>query len=109
MVLRKRSRVKLGLEWIGKIELARLAKEGNKDFGLKICLPEESKGGKEGSSEDGQLRLCAQVADPRRRPSSLLKPQRKATSNGFLSEVNILLPSLIPPAVERDYLVGKRV
>jgi YidC/Oxa1 family membrane protein insertase len=28
----------LGLEWIGKIELAKLAKEGNKDYGLKYAF-----------------------------------------------------------------------
>ena len=34
----KEIRSQLGLEWIGEVELARLAKEDNKDFGLKYSL-----------------------------------------------------------------------
>jgi YidC/Oxa1 family membrane protein insertase len=34
----KEVRNQVGLEWIGKIELARLAKEGDKDFGLKYTF-----------------------------------------------------------------------
>ena len=39
----KEVRNQVGLEWIGKVELARLAKEGDKDYGLKYTFLRDQK------------------------------------------------------------------
>jgi YidC/Oxa1 family membrane protein insertase len=51
----------LGLEWIGKIELAKLADEGNKDFGLKYAFLKSQKVEKKsfgGASSSGCVPSC---------------------------------------------------
>ena len=53
--------LQLGLEWIGKIELAKLADEGNKDFGLKYAFLKNQKVEKKefgGASSGGCVPSC---------------------------------------------------
>jgi YidC/Oxa1 family membrane protein insertase len=57
----KEANLQLGLDWVGKIELSKLAADGNKDFGLRYAfLKNEKVEGKEfgGASSGGCVPSC---------------------------------------------------
>ena len=69
-----------GLDWTGKIELAKIA-EGNKDFGLKYSFLKNEKVNRNDSEQPPEV--ASRAADRRGRRSSPSNLQKEGTSNGF--------------------------
>jgi len=86
----------LGLEWIGEIELAKLAKEENKDFGLKYSFFRNQKVEKKefgGSSTSG----CVPGCGTQKKTVEPFETTEKGDIKWFSFEGEYFVALLIPP------------
>jgi YidC/Oxa1 family membrane protein insertase len=92
---------KLGLEWIGKIDLVKLADEDNKDFGLKYAFLKNNKVERKdlgGGSSSG----CTPGCGTRKRTIEPFEFSDKGEIGWYAFEGEYFTTLLIPPHSARD-------
>jgi len=91
----------LGLEWIGKIELEKLADEGNKDYGLKYAYLKNQKLEKKDLGGTGSSGCIPGCSTPKRRIDPF-EFSDKGEIEWYSLEGEYFAVLLIPPPSERN-------
>jgi len=102
----KEVRNRVGLEWIGKIELARLAKEGDKDYGLKYIFLRNQKVEKK---EFGRTRGsgCVPSCGSEKTTIEPFESEEKGDIKWFSFGGEYFTALIVPPASEEITLAVK--
>ena len=93
--------LQLGLEWIGKIDLAKLVDEGNKDFGLRYAFLKNDKVEKKefGSASSGG---CVPSCGPQSKTVQPFEFSDKGDIKWFSFGGEYFSAMLIPPSTAKD-------
>ena len=97
----KEATIQLGLEWIGKIELAKLADEGNKDFGLNYAFLKNQKVEKKefgGGSSGG----CVPSCGPQSKTIEPFDSSERGEIKWFSFGGEYFSAMMIPPPAAKD-------
>ena len=97
----KEVQVQLGLDWIGKIELEKLADEENKDYGLKFTFFKNQKLEKKtfgGAASSG----CTPGCGSQKKKVDAFEFSEKGNIGWYSFEGEYFAALLIPPAAERS-------
>jgi len=101
----KQVQVQLGLDWIGKIELEKLADEENKDYGLKFSFFRNQKVEKKefgGAATSG----CTPGCGTHKRKVDPFESSEKGDIGWYSFEGEYFAALLIPPPTERSLTVA---
>jgi YidC/Oxa1 family membrane protein insertase len=97
----KETILRLGMEWIGRIELKKLADEGNKDYGLKYAFMKDQKVERKNLGGAGSSGCTPGCSAPKKR----IEPfefSNKGDIRWYAFEGEYFTALLIPPPSERD-------
>jgi len=101
----KEATIQLGLEWIGKIELVKLADEGNKDFGLKYAFLKNQKVEKKefgGGSSGG----CVPSCGPQKKTIDPFDFSDRGEIKWFSFGGEYFSAMMIPPPAAKDLMLS---
>jgi YidC/Oxa1 family membrane protein insertase len=101
----KEAQVQLGLDWVGKIELEKLADEENKDYGLKFSFFKNQKLEKKefgGAASSG----CTPGCGTQKRKVDSFEFSEKGDIGWYSFEGEYFAALLVPPSAERSLTVA---
>ena len=103
----KEANLQIGLEWIGKIELAKLADEGNKDFGLNYAFLKNQKVEKKVFG-DGSSGGCTPSCGPQKKTIDPFEFSDKGEIKWFSFGGEYFSALLIPPPAAKELTLSVR-